>query len=56
MNEATTKKDELEPTVRAALVNAYEPDVRRLLDLDLGIDVARWPNFAHLALGTGAAS
>lgn len=49
VNEATGKKDELDPTVRAALINAYEPDVKRLLELDLGIDVARWPNFAYLA-------
>lgn len=49
MNVARARKQDLDPSICAALVNAYEPDVRRLLDLDLGIDVARWPNFAHLA-------
>jgi hypothetical protein len=49
VNAAKGTKQDLDPSIRAALVDAYEPDVRRLLELDLGIDVARWPNFAHLA-------
>ena len=49
VNAARATKADLDPAIRAALVDAYEPDVRRLLELDLGIDVARWPNFAHLA-------
>lgn len=49
VNAARAKKDDLDPEIRAALVDAYTPDVRRLLDLDLGVDVTRWPNFAHLA-------
>jgi hypothetical protein len=48
VNEARTKKVDLEPDRRAALVNAYTPDVRRLLALDLGIDARAWPNFDHL--------
>ena len=48
VNEARTKKLDLEPDRRAALVNAYTPDVQRLLALDVGIDVRAWPNFDHL--------
>ena len=49
VNEARAKKLQLDPGRRAALVDAYTPDVRRLLDLGVGIDVHRWPNFEHLA-------
>jgi len=49
MNEARTKKLDLDPGRRAALVGAYTPDVGRLLELDVGIDARRWPNFEHLA-------
>jgi hypothetical protein len=49
VNEARTKKLDLDPDRRAALVGAYTPEVRRLLDLDVGIDARRWPNFEHLA-------
>lgn len=49
VNAARAKKDDLAPETRAALVDAYTPDVRHLCSLDLGVDVARWPNFAHLA-------
>jgi len=48
VNAATAKKDDLSAETRAALVDAYTPDVRQLLTLDLGVDVTRWPNFAHL--------
>jgi hypothetical protein len=48
VNAARGRKDDLDPGLRAALVDAYTPDVTRLTSLDLGIDVARWPNFAHL--------
>lgn len=48
-NVARARKADLDPDLRRALVDAYEPDVRRLLALDLGIDVTRWPHFAHLA-------
>lgn len=49
VNAARARKDDLSADTRAALVDAYTPDVRRLLTLGLGIDVTRWPNFAHLA-------
>lgn len=49
VNAARARKDDLAPATRSALVDAYTPDVRRLCALDLGVDVARWPNFAHLA-------
>jgi len=49
VNAARAKKDDLDPAIRATLVDAYTPDVQRLLDLDLGVDVTRWPNFADLA-------
>lgn len=49
VNAARARKDDLDPAIRAALVDAYTPDVRHLQSLDLGVDVARWPNFAHLA-------
>lgn len=49
VNAARGAKDDLPSEIRAALVDAYTPDVRHLLSLDLGVDVARWPNFAHLA-------
>jgi hypothetical protein len=49
VNEARAKKLNLDPGRRAALVGAYTPEVRRVLDLDVGIDVHRWPNFEHLA-------
>ena len=49
VNEARTKKVDLDPDRRATLVDAYTPDVRRLLDLDVGIDVRAWSNFDHLA-------
>jgi len=49
VNAARAKKDDLSADTRAALVDAYTPDVRHLLTLDLGVDVSRWPNFAHLA-------
>jgi hypothetical protein len=48
VNEARAKKVDLVPERRAALVDAYTPDVRRLLELDVGIDVRAWPNFDHL--------
>jgi hypothetical protein len=49
VNEARAKKLDLDPGRRTALVGAYTAEVRRLLDLDVGIDVRRWPNFEHLA-------
>ena len=49
VNAARAHKQDLPDETRAALVGAYAPDVRRLAALDLGIDLARWPNFAHLA-------
>lgn len=49
VNVARATKDDLDPSIRAALVDAYTPDVRHLRSLDLGVDVTRWPNFAHLA-------
>jgi hypothetical protein len=38
-------------TTRAAYVEAYSDDVARLLDAFPEIDVALWPNFAHLGSG-----
>lgn len=49
VNAARARKQDLPDETRAALVDAYTPDVERLLALGLGIDVTRWPNFAHLA-------
>jgi len=49
VNAARARKEDLSPETRAALVDAYTPDVRRLCALDLGVDVSRWPSFAHLA-------
>ena len=49
VNAGTSTKQDLDPAILAALVDAYEPDVRLLLALDLGVDMSRWPNFAHLA-------
>jgi len=48
VNEARTKKLDLDPDRRAALVDAYTPDVQRLLALEVGIDVRAWSNFDHL--------
>jgi hypothetical protein len=48
VNEARAKKVDLVADRRDALVAAYTPDVRGLLDLDVGIDVRAWPNFDHL--------
>ena len=48
VNEARTKKLDLDPDRRAALVDAYTPDVQRLLGLGVDIDVRAWPNFDHL--------
>lgn len=52
LNVARATKPPIPDATREALVNAYEPDVRRLLHLDLGVDPARWPHFAHLASST----
>jgi len=48
VNVARGTKRDLDPELHAALVDAYEPDVCRLRELDLGVDLARWSNFAHL--------
>ncbi|HEV3071629.1 MAG TPA: sulfotransferase [Solirubrobacteraceae bacterium] len=42
------QKPELHPDARRALVEAYAPDVAALSDRFPEIDVALWPNFAHL--------
>jgi len=42
-------KPELHPDARRALVEAYAPDVAGLIERFPEIDVALWPNFAHLA-------
>jgi hypothetical protein len=47
-NESRAKKPGLEDHTRAALVRAYEPEVRRLASLVPEIDVSLWPNFKHL--------
>jgi hypothetical protein len=49
VNAARAAKAELDPGIRAALVDAYEPDVRRMAALGFDVDLARWPNFRHLA-------
>jgi hypothetical protein len=48
-NEASGAKPELAEHARAALVRAYEPEVRRLVALTPHIDLALWPSFAHLS-------
>jgi Sulfotransferase family len=42
-------KPALHPDARRALVEAYSPDVLRLIERFPEIGVALWPNFAHLA-------
>ncbi|HEY7830588.1 MAG TPA: sulfotransferase [Solirubrobacteraceae bacterium] len=47
-------KPALHADARRALVQAYSPDVARLIDSFPEIDLALWPNFAHLvASGMG---
>lgn len=48
------EKPELHPDARRALVDAYTPDVARLGESFPEIDLALWPNFAHLGLGAHA--
>jgi hypothetical protein len=43
------EKPELHPDARRTLVEAYTPDVARLAESFQEIDLALWPNFAHLA-------
>jgi hypothetical protein len=47
-NESRTKKPDLAEHAHAALVRAYEPEVRRLVSLVPEIDVSFWPNFTHV--------
>jgi hypothetical protein len=39
----------LAPELHGRLVRLYEPEVRRLAELGIEVDLSRWPNFAHLA-------
>jgi hypothetical protein len=39
----------LPPEVRERLVRLYEPEVRRLPELGVEVDLSLWPHFAHLA-------
>jgi hypothetical protein len=48
-NEGSGQKPTLPEHTHAALVRAYEPEVRRLAALVPEIDVSLWPSFAHLA-------
>lgn len=48
-NELPGGKGALEPERRRSLVRAYEPDVARVAGLGLDLDLALWPDFAHLA-------
>jgi hypothetical protein len=45
------EKPELHPDARRALVDVYTPDVARLGESFPEIDLALWPNFAHLVSG-----
>lgn len=45
-NRGRGKKSPLDGATRAALVHAYTPDVRLLVDLVPDIDLGLWPNFA----------
>lgn len=47
-NESRAKKPTLPDHTRAALVRAYEPEVRRLVALVPDLDVSLWPNFSQL--------
>jgi hypothetical protein len=48
-NELPGSKRVIEPERQQSLVRAYEPDVARLAQLGLDLDLALWPDFAHLA-------
>lgn len=48
-NESRGAKPELPEHTTAALVRAYEPEVRRLVALTPQIDLSLWPNFTHLS-------
>ncbi|MBM3671150.1 MAG: sulfotransferase domain-containing protein [Actinobacteria bacterium] len=48
-NESKGTKPALADHSRAALVRAYEPEVRQLLGSTSEIDLSLWPNFTHLA-------
>lgn len=49
-------KLELWPDMEAALKATFEPDVAELATLVPEIDLALWPNFAHLAQGAGTSA
>ncbi len=42
------EKPQLAPDARQALVEAYSPDVAKLIDDFHEIDIGLWPNFGHL--------
>ncbi|HTY97810.1 MAG TPA: sulfotransferase, partial [Solirubrobacteraceae bacterium] len=45
------EKPPFDPAARAAYVEAYSEDVRRLVEAFPEVDLSLWPNFAHLAGG-----
>jgi Sulfotransferase domain len=47
-NRLPGAKPALSADAREALTTAYTPDVRRLVELESGIDPGLWPNFDHL--------
>lgn len=49
VNAARAASIPLDDGLRLALVHEYEPDVRRLAEEFRSVDLALWPNFAHLA-------
>jgi Sulfotransferase domain len=48
-NPAFGERVAMPDEIRAPLVDAYASDVKRLVALAPGIDLALWPNFSHLA-------
>jgi hypothetical protein len=47
-NPAFGPRLDVPESVREQLVDAYTPDVKRLLALVPDLDLERWPNFRHL--------
>ncbi|MGH2753618.1 MAG: sulfotransferase family protein [Actinomycetota bacterium] len=48
-NPSVQRKPELQPGLHSRLLEAYEPDVRRLANMLDGFDLRLWQNFRHLA-------
>jgi hypothetical protein len=50
VNPTTGRKVDLEPGLRAALIEAYGPDLEALRELELELDLGRWPTARALGL------